>query len=341
MRLLLLTAALLVGCAEKLPESHVLPVVKAERAFSERSLERGMKAAFLDNLAVDAVVFGPGPTPGRAYYEAQRDVGARLSWTPSYAEVSRGGDLGYTTGLYTQARADGTDFGHYVSVWRKQADGRWKVVADGGNQHLPPLQVANKLEFLPAPPKKSKPPVLAVGPELRRMLAAERVLVSAWASSGSAALVAHATADLRYLPPDALPVVGRAAVEATLSVGRETMSFTPMGGDIAASGELGYSYGAATRKAGPDAESESGGYLRVWRRSARGVWQVALELHAMPRRQGPAAGHHTSASTEPGARAGHTSQWISRLTSRAGASQVAIVSQTSTRARSESSSGSR
>lgn len=72
-------------------------------------------------------------------------------------------------------------------------------------------------------------------------------------------------------------------MEATLSVGRETMSFTPMGGDIAASGELGYSYGAATRKAGPSAESESGGYLRVAAQRA-GVWQVALELHAMPRR---------------------------------------------------------
>ena len=54
--------------------------------------------------------------------------------------------------------------------------------------------------------------------------------------------------------------------------------------EIAASGDLGYSYGAALRKAGPSAAPEAGGYLRVWRRSERGVWQVALELHAMPRR---------------------------------------------------------
>lgn len=288
MRLLLLTAALLVGCAEKLPESHVLPVVKAERAFSERSLERGTKAAFLDVLAAQSIVLDPGPQPGRAYYEAQKDNGARLTWTPGYAEVSRGGDMGYTTGLYTRSGAEGTQFGHYASVWRKQSDGRWKVVIDGGNHHAPPLQVTGELEFRPAPAKvkRSKQPgPLSIGPELVRLRAAEVVLISAWASGGSAALVAHGTLDLRYLPPDAPLVSGRAAVEATLTTRQDTMTFTPIGAEIAASGDLGYSYGAATRKPGPSAAVQAGGYLRVWRRSERGVWQVALELHTMPRTQ--------------------------------------------------------
>lgn len=286
MRPLLLTAALLVGCAEKLPESHVLPVVTAERAFSERSRERGTKAAFLEVLAAQSIVLDPGPQPGRAYYEAQRDNGAHLTWKPAYAEVSRGNELGYTTGLYTRSVPEGTQFGHYASVWRKQADGRWKVVIDGGNHHAPPLQVTGELEYRPAPAKvkrNKQPPPLATGPELRRLQAAEVVLVSAWASSGSSALVAHSTLDLRYLPADAPPVLGRAAVEATLTTRKDIMTFTPMGAEIAASGDLGYSYGGATRKAGPSAAEQVGGYLRVWRRSERGVWQVALELHAMPR----------------------------------------------------------
>lgn len=285
MRLLLLTAALLVGCAEKLPESHVLPVVTAERTFSERSLERGAKAAFLDVLAAGSIVLDPGPQPGRGHYEAQKDVGARLSWVPGYAEVSSGGDMGYTTGLYTRWQAEGMSFGQYASVWRKQADGRWKLVIDGGNRHAPPLQVTGELEFRAAPAKvkrKHRPQPLAVGPELRRLQAAEVVLNSGWAIGGSQALVAHGTNDLRYLPPDAPMVSGRAAVEATLTTRQDTLSFTPGGAEIAASGDLGYSYGAAIRKPGPSAAAEAGGYMRVWRRSERGVWQVALELHAMP-----------------------------------------------------------
>jgi ketosteroid isomerase-like protein len=282
MRLLLLAVVMAFGCAEKLPESHVLPVVEAERAFSQRSQERGRKAAFLDNLAADAVVFAPGPTPGRGYYEAQPDVAGKLTWKPGWAEVSRAGDLGYTTGLYTLARTDGIRFGHYAAVWRKQTDGRWKVVADGGNQHPPPLAVAEKFDYRPAPPGKAKPPRVEMEPERRRLLAAERILLAAWVSNGGLALLAHATDDVRFLPADAQPVVGRGALQSALAVSRAELVFVPAGGQIASSGDLGYTYGTATRKAGPTATAEVGGYLRVWRRSERGVWQVALELHAMP-----------------------------------------------------------
>lgn len=282
----LLSLALVVGCAEKLPESHVLPVVEAERAFSQRSVERGTKAAFLDNLAAEAVVFQPGPVPARAFYDSEPDVGGKLAWKPDYAEVSRAGDLGYTTGLYTLTRADGQmRFGHYASVWRKQADGRWKVLADGGNHHAPPLRVAESLSFRPAPAKSRKPPPQVVmAAERVRLLAAEGILLALWAQRGTSALLAHATDDVRYLPPDELPVVGRSAVQTALAGRRDELSFTPGGGDLASSGDLGYTYGALTHKAGPSATPQPGGYLRVWRRSERGVWQVALELHAVPPR---------------------------------------------------------
>ncbi len=281
MRLPLLAVVMMVGCAEKLPESHVLPVVEAERAFSERSQERGRKAAFLDNLAADSVVFAPGPTPGREHYEAQPDVAGELTWKPGFAEVSRAGDLGYTTGLYTLARKDGIRFGHYAAVWRKQ-DRRWKVVAEGSNHHPPPLAVAEKFDYRPAPPGRAKPPKVEMEPERRRLLAAERILLAAWVGQGSTALLAHATDDVRFLPADAQPVIGRGALQSALAVSRAELSFTPAGGQISSSGDLGYTYGSATRKAGPNAPAEVGGYLRVWRRSERGVWQVALELHAMP-----------------------------------------------------------
>ena len=273
---------MVLGCAEKLPESHVLPLVDAERAFSARSLERGSKAAFLDNLAAQSVLFRPGPTPARAFLEAQPDVSDKLSWKPSYAEVSLAGDLGYTSGPYTLTRPDGQlRFGHYASVWRKQGE-VWKLVADGLTQHPPPLNFAEELEFLPAPTGKRKPPRVEVAPELRRLLAAERVLLLAWMTRGTAALLAHATEDVRYLPPDALPVRGRGALQSALTMRRDELSFEAGGGDLASSGDLGYTYGSMTRKAGPSAPAQAGGYLRVWRRSARGVWQVALELHTVP-----------------------------------------------------------
>lgn len=55
-----------------------------------------------------------------------------LAWEPERAEVSNGGDLGYTTGSYRSLAMDGAGTmtavtGTYVTIWRRQDDGAWKV----------------------------------------------------------------------------------------------------------------------------------------------------------------------------------------------------------------------
>jgi ketosteroid isomerase-like protein len=69
--------------------------------------------------------------------------GFAISWQPTKVEASGGGDLGYSMGTYTLTTNDPagkpvTDRGKYVTVWKKQADGSWKVVADIFNSDLPP-----------------------------------------------------------------------------------------------------------------------------------------------------------------------------------------------------------
>lgn len=67
------------------------------------------------------------------------DNSARLT----KVEVAASGDLGYTRGTYatTMAGTDGrstTEVGKWVSVWRREADGQWRVVADIFNTDTPP-----------------------------------------------------------------------------------------------------------------------------------------------------------------------------------------------------------
>jgi len=65
-----------------------------------------------------------------------------VSWKPTKVEVARSGDLAYLLGVYQittkgpQGKPD-TDNGKLVEVWKKQADGKWKVVADIFNSDLP------------------------------------------------------------------------------------------------------------------------------------------------------------------------------------------------------------
>lgn len=65
-----------------------------------------------------------------------------LSWSPSKVEVARSGDLAYLIGVYqmTQKGSQGkpsTENGKLVEVWKKQTDGKWKVVADIFNSDSP------------------------------------------------------------------------------------------------------------------------------------------------------------------------------------------------------------
>ena len=68
-----------------------------------------------------------------------------LSWQANKVEVARSSDLAYLVGTYQLTTKDAqgkpvSDNGKFVEVWKKQADNKWKVVADIFNSDLPVVQ---------------------------------------------------------------------------------------------------------------------------------------------------------------------------------------------------------
>src|SRR5580693_6392170 len=64
--------------------------------------------------------------------------GPGLSWRTTAVEVARSGDLAYENGTYdfVTTGKDGKtsdEKGKYLVIWKKQADGAWKVVVDMDN----------------------------------------------------------------------------------------------------------------------------------------------------------------------------------------------------------------
>jgi uncharacterized protein (TIGR02246 family) len=95
----------------------------------------------------DAVVMPPN-APRATTKEAIRTLwkdlltDASISWKTKEVEVAQSGDIGYTSGTYEVTMTDPTgtpvnDRGKYLEVWKKQADGSWKCVADIWNSDLP------------------------------------------------------------------------------------------------------------------------------------------------------------------------------------------------------------
>ena len=129
---------LAVALALPAPAGDFDDVVAAERAFAADATARGARAAFLEVLADDSVVLSPGPRSGRAVWEARADLAGKLEWAPAVAEVAAAGDLAYTSGpwRFTPKDADKPSaWGEFLTIWRKQADGHWKVLLDHGIGH--------------------------------------------------------------------------------------------------------------------------------------------------------------------------------------------------------------
>jgi ketosteroid isomerase-like protein len=255
-------------------------LVAAERAFDRAAAERGVRAAFLEFLAEDSVVFRPVPLDGRRWFTDNPDLPGTLTWHPGFAEIAAAGDLGYTIGPWTFRPPTGPEgngppeqHGHYLSIWRFESDGVWRVALDLGVTHEEgPEEKLERRESSTVP--ESRESLLA----LRRSLRAADIAVSdAVGEKGMAgALAGAATADVRVLRNGSLPRVGVEALrEAEANSPPE--SWRPSGGDLSSSGDLGYTYGKTFRQEGKRAVPART-YARIWRRGEDGAWRIAVDL---------------------------------------------------------------
>jgi uncharacterized protein (TIGR02246 family) len=104
----------------------------------------------VSHFSDDAIIVDKGGPPVRGreaakniYRASAADPSSSLTFAPSRIEVSKSGDFAYVLGSYTSVETvphtqrTAEDTGTYVSIYKKQADGSWKDVADIGASELP------------------------------------------------------------------------------------------------------------------------------------------------------------------------------------------------------------
>lgn len=108
---------------------------------------KGGGVAFAAWFAPDAVTLANGKPPVEGHDAIAagatwRPEDYQLSWTPEGARMAAGGDMGFTWGHYEGVSKDqeGNEVktsGRYMTVWKKQPDGSWKVELDASNDGPP------------------------------------------------------------------------------------------------------------------------------------------------------------------------------------------------------------
>ena len=148
----------LIGCQQPAPQAP--PDTRAADETAIRAAEAGMAKAVAALDPVKAVSFytddiiGMGAdapvVQGKAnmqqYFEKMMQEKPQISFSTTKVEVARSGDLAYSWGTAKVGIRDKKDkivetTAKYVSVWKKQPDGGWKIAVDTN---------------IPDPPEKKK-----------------------------------------------------------------------------------------------------------------------------------------------------------------------------------------
>ena len=144
---ILLTFALSLSCRPSAPppgpSADPSELMAADRAFAKATATKGVDG-WVETFAENGAML-PAGLPIVRGHKAIRDLmspafeseGFEFHWEPTEADIAASGDLGYTIGRYerTVTGPDGnssTTTGKYVSIWKRQEDGTWKVVVDLG-----------------------------------------------------------------------------------------------------------------------------------------------------------------------------------------------------------------
>ena len=123
---------------EDLSEQSEKEIWETDLMMSDLAIRDGFNKALI-MYADDSLVKpkeGELPVIGKSalenYYRDREDT-KDISWKPFKVEAAKSGELGYSLGNWTFVAEDTTYYGNYYTIWKKQTDGKWKWVVDGGN----------------------------------------------------------------------------------------------------------------------------------------------------------------------------------------------------------------
>lgn len=248
----------------------------AERAFAAAARAKGIRDAFLEFFTDDAM-FEPGAGLAKEQLRKQKPEPfsiRELVWEPRTGDVAASGELGWLTGPGTFINHEAADktprHTNYLSIWRKEPDGRWRVFIDLGTRLTAPATFVPGFTRFNFEPRYAGKETKAVA--TRGLIEADRALNSQIASAGAANAYTRVLASGARVHRQGVGALTGAAAVKWFETEAQGMTANTGTGESAQSGDLGYTYGTYQRKG-----QKAATYLRIWSRAANGTWRVVVD----------------------------------------------------------------
>lgn len=132
------------GCSDSKESNEMekwkAEIMKVEKAFNDMAQKEGLVKAFEFYAAPEGVIrrskkIVKGKVAIAEWYKNDVKPNETLTWTPTFIDVSKSGDMAYTYGdfIFTYPDSLGnkkSNTGIFHTVWKRQEDGKWKFVWD-------------------------------------------------------------------------------------------------------------------------------------------------------------------------------------------------------------------
>jgi uncharacterized protein (TIGR02246 family) len=153
--------SLLSGCnkpAATVDADSIKQAIRADEAKWNKEFKAKDTESLVGHYADDAYFVAPGVTADgstqirKVYATASTDPAFNIEFSSDRVDVAGSGDLAYSRGKFTEKYTDSktckvmTGSGTYITVYKKQDDGSWKVVED--------IAAADPASIKPVPPEK-------------------------------------------------------------------------------------------------------------------------------------------------------------------------------------------
>jgi ketosteroid isomerase-like protein len=263
--------------------SGLFSMREAERNFARSSVMIGRNAAFAEYFADESVIFtDKWITNGKQFSKDQKVSPVVLKWEPEFMDISDSRDFGISTGPWeVQEYRPNTPplfTGYFLTVWKKESDGIWKVILDDGST-APPLKNVNHSFSFPSGADKSirNPPVIKNELLRKELMDRESQFASEWGKNPEAAIyMSFLTEEARVQLSGHLPTTNKDTIKVLISGLNKRMVWKPVGADAATSGDLGFTYGLLEIKGTP--ELTKGHWVRIWKKHNGADWRIILEM---------------------------------------------------------------
>ncbi|EOR92626.1 cysteinyl-tRNA synthetase [Arcticibacter svalbardensis MN12-7] len=251
-------------------------LIAAENYFNLKVQEKGLKKAFISVSDNNTIAFRPSPLLALKYYKEQPDSIGYLRLNPVLAKISKSNDWGFTAGPYTYKQSESDDrsfYGTYISVWKKNNRGVWRLAMDAGVAHKKPVKTIPKKFITPSDASyihQKSDKRLQQREDI--VYSSDKLMSTIMKADNKIAQTEFLTEDSWLLFPGFEPMTNKKAImEFWKKQGYKALTY-PIKADRSVSGEIAYTYGTSTILA------KKYNYIRVWEVQPNYKWNVIVEV---------------------------------------------------------------